>query len=57
MKQFKIYRPNMSDYKVVEGNSMTVTEDGKTNIWKDGVIVAVVPVVHKNYRHNTATVQ
>lgn len=43
MKQFKIYRPNMSDYKVVEGNSMTVTEDGKTNIWKDGVIVASIP--------------
>jgi hypothetical protein len=43
MKTFKVYRPNLSDYKVVEGNLMTVTEEGKTNIWKDGVIVASIP--------------
>ena len=43
MKTYRVYRPNMSDYKVVVGNSMTVTEDGKTNIWKDGVIVASIP--------------
>lgn len=43
MKTYRVYRPNLSDYKVVEGNSMTVTEEGKTNIWKDGAIVASIP--------------
>ena len=43
MKNFRIYRPNLSDYRVVEGTSITVTEEGKTNIWKDGTIVASIP--------------
>lgn len=43
MKKFRVYRPNMSDYAVIEGNSMTVSEDGKTIIWRDGVIVASIP--------------
>ena len=43
MKNFRIYRPNLSDYKVIIGTHMIVTPEGKANIWNETLLVATIP--------------
>ena len=43
MNKYKVYRPNLSDYKIVEGTHISVLPEGKTQIWNVHVLVASIP--------------
>jgi hypothetical protein len=42
-KNFKVYRPNMSEHYVIVGTHMTVNESGNAQIFNDNTLVAVIP--------------